>query len=188
MRTHHLSAGLLATAMCVNAACSDGKCDGAEALFEAPQILPSQAPVCLDRVDTVVGSVRTHPVLLSNYGKNALEIANAEIVDDLRGTFELQGIEPNRLASLEEAVAQVAYRPTEPGWDYAVLQVRSNAENYPTLRVAILARAVPANLDGGVYDPGEKPAESRGADGIAACEPRDAGAADGGGSLVQRCE
>ncbi len=73
----------------------------------------------------------------------------------------------------ESALFQITYSPTEPGWDEAVVVIESNAQNYPALRVSMLARAVPeaGTVDGGVsnWDAGPKPPEAVGSDGGETC-------------------
>jgi hypothetical protein len=137
----------------------DGDEDGG-VQFEKPQILPDNNPVCISDVDVEVGRSRNQPILLQNAGRQPLEIATATIAFDRRGHFTLNGPEPRSVLSTDFAAMQLRYAPRAPGWDAVIVQVTSNAENYPQLDVYVLARAVPAGLDGGVYDAGPRPADS----------------------------
>ncbi len=151
----------------------DGGADGG-IVFQKPQILPDNAPICLNFERTVAGEERGHNALLRNNGREQLVIQSATITDDLRGSFEFVGVEPKAVDSPESAVARFFYKPSEPGWDTALLRVMSNAENFPDLRIFILGRAEPANLDGGVWDAGPKPATA-GTGEDEACRVVDAG-------------
>ena len=161
------------------AACSGG--DGAADAgpeFERPQIWPDRAPLCLSYDLVRVGEVPSIPIQLENRGRQQLVIESAELVGDTRGFFTRRGPDRTVVETYDEALIQIDYRPTEPGWDYAELVIVSNAQNYPTLRVSVLARAAPeGDVDGGVssWDAGPKPAAATGADGGEACGELDAG-------------
>lgn len=156
--------------LAVGAGTSPSACKGGDdsldggVLYERPQIVPDNNPVCLSslRPPVQVGQVRAQNVLLQNEGKETLELASIEVVNDQRGHFMLSGVERMSIPSREFSIAQFRYAPTTPGWDTAALQIQSNAENFPRLDIYIVARAEPANLDGGVFDAGPRPMEAEG--------------------------
>lgn len=160
----------LASILVVVAACSGESGEDGGVLFELPQIVPEQTPLCLSYMDSVVNQPRTANLQLRNDGRQQLVIEGAQIVNDARSAFTVQGISPMTVESRESAIVQFIYQPPETGWDSAELMIASNAENYPMLRVFILARAVPQSLDGGVFDAGDKPMAARGPDGVYACD------------------
>lgn len=139
-------------------------------IYALPQIVPDNNPVCISRRHVEVGATWNQPILLRNDGKETLTLSGAALESDDRGHFTFQGPDITTVPSRELATFLLRYAPTEAGWDAVVLTVDSNAENYPHLRIFILARAEPPGLDGGAYDPGPKPMEA-----AAFCEEPDGG-------------
>lgn len=149
--------------------------------YEQPQIVPESNLLCLSYQELTAGETSEHYVLLSNLGRNPLLISGASVEDDLRGSFSIGGLRsvengdcteaaPCEVRSRQDAILQYRYAPTEPGWDATYLRVRSNAENYPNLRLFVLAKARPPGLAAGEpYDAGPKPAVAVGADGSESC-------------------
>ena len=160
---------LAVAAVGISSACSDEEGDIC-AEFSQPQIIPNEAPACLSDSPTVVGTVATRSIILQSRGSDPLVIetgADTRIEDDDRGHFSLLGIMPDSTVVCPETTfAGIEYRPTEPGWDAVNLIVRSNAQNFPTLRIFMLALAVPPNDPD--FDPGPKPDEAF-VDGVEAC-------------------
>jgi len=167
--------GLGALALSLNlTACSgdDGPVDAGPE-FELPQILPGRTPLCLSYTPTTVNDPKPFSLSVDNQGRQQLIISGARIEGDERGFFQIQGPDVMVVETYESALFQITYSPTEPGWDEAVVVIESNAQNYPALRVSMLARAVPeaGTLDGGVsnWDAGPKPPEAVGSDGGETC-------------------
>lgn len=154
-------------------ACSGGDGDtDAGPQFDRPQILPERGIVCLNFQTTPVDQPVSVPLAFRNFGQAQLVIDEIRLVGDDRGHFTLDG--PDKMVvefGDDSAFAQLVYRPGEPGWDDAFVEVISNAENFPLLRIAVLARATPAQLDGGAsdFDAGPKPPETFDPDGGETC-------------------
>ncbi len=150
-------------------ACSGDDGDGNEPQFEMPQILPDQSPICVSYREVNVGGELAHNVLLTNEGRQALMIMGGEITDDMEGNFVFDEARtsandpacsdaaPCSLEFDEQASVRFFYRPMSAGWHTANLVVRSNAENFPTLRTFILAKAAPMGEDPATWDAGPKP-------------------------------
>lgn len=177
--TRSLKFGLLSAALSLPvAACSgeDGPAD-AGPQYELPQIQPERSPLCLNYTPTTVNQPKTLPLAVDNRGRQQLVISGARIEGDERGFLSIDGPDVMVLETYESALFQITYSPTEPGWDEATIVVESNAQNYPVLRVSILARAEPeaSTLDGGVesWDAGPKPPEAVGTDGGETCSDDD---------------
>ena len=132
-------------------------------MFDRPQILPDRSPVCLSFQPTTVGQTQTQVVLLENQGKEQLVIGDVHIEEDLRDHLSVEGVAPKNVNTFDFAHVQLKYAPSSTasaaGWDLAYLEIQSNAENYGSLRIPILALAAPENppVD---WDPGPKPAEA----------------------------
>lgn len=149
--------------------------------FEQPQIVPQSNVLCLSYQELTAGTTSSHFVQLTNRGRDPLVIEGAEVENDARGAFTVDGIRtaagldcspaaPCSVPSTEDAILRFIYEPPAPGWDTADLRVISNAQNYPRLRLFVLARARPQDLDAGVpWDAGPKPANAVGADGSETC-------------------
>lgn len=179
---------LIMTLTALSLACGDSEDpSNEEPAFDLPQILPNTTVLCLSFEDTPVGPgtrryART--VQLTNAGRQDLVIESVEIEDPLRpATFEVDGVrdeESNdcpvgqcRVETNRDAFVRFFYTPTELGWDAAFIRVRSNAQNFPNLRVFVLATAIPPPPEDGeepqTYDPGPKPAIAQDADGNESC-------------------
>ena len=149
--------------------------------FEQPQIVPQSNVLCLSYQELTEGTRSTHFVQLTNRGRDPLVIERAEIENDMRGAFSVGDLRtasgtdctpsaPCSVSSTEDAIVQFFYEPPAPGWDTADLRVISNAQNFPRLRLFVLARARPASLDAGEpWDAGPKPDNAVGADGTETC-------------------
>lgn len=152
----------LSVGLCANFACSgESDTNNREPQFELPQILPERTPLCFSYSDTEVNTPRTLTLQVTNEGRQQLVISGARKEGDEREHFTIEGPDVMVVESLESALFQITYQPTEAGWDDFIVIIDSNAQNYPALRVSVLARAVPeaSTLDGGVesWDAGPKP-------------------------------
>lgn len=149
--------------------------------YELPQIVPNTNVFCLNYEDPPIEAMddRTFSVQLSNRGRQSLELGEAAVENDLRGSFELVAMKteagtdctadkPCFIETYQSAYLAFRYRPTAAGWDAADLRISSNAENYPRLKVFVLGLAYPDGAPSD-YDPGPKPDVARGADGAETC-------------------
>lgn len=160
-RTPSLAAlALVAGTALVWAACGGDDGDGEEVLFDKPQIVPDNNPVCVNYRTIEAGQEWRQPILVSNKGRETLEITSSTIASDTRSSFTMRGPDVSSVPSTEFAHYEVVYAPLEPGWDAIALQIESNAENYPRLDVYVIARAVPPGLDGGAWDAGPRPPQA----------------------------
>lgn len=151
---------LVVTFACALACSSEDGSDGG-VQYEKPQIVPASGnPVCLSMRRVEVGETVNQPLILRNDGRQTLMISTVTIQGDVRNHFTFQGPDVMTVESFDNALVQLRYAPTAPGWDAVRLEVTSNAENYPVLAVFILARAEPQGLDGGIADAGDKPMEA----------------------------
>lgn len=152
MRTAALGLSALLLAGCTKPAVDD---EGTP-ILELPQILIDIAPICLSYEPTTVGETRNYTSLLRNNGRQQLAIGEVTISGDERGFFQMVGVEPKLVDTLENAHAMIRYKPQAEGWDVAYLAITSNAQNYPLYRHLILALARPEGA-GDDWDPGPKP-------------------------------
>ena len=171
-----------------SSACDDAAAEDELVEFERPQIVPQSNVLCLSLSDEafVEGQAHDQFVQLTNRGRDPLLIEEARIEEDARGAFRVAQVRavgragdstidctvenPCAIGSTEDAVIRYVYEPPAPGWDTAEIWVRSNAQNYPRLRLFVLANARPADLDPDAsFDPGPKPANAIGADGSETC-------------------
>lgn len=146
-----------------------GEDDDDGVMFELPQILPDNSPICLSYSPTTVGQVVSHVALFRNDGRQQLVVESATITEDARGVFTVVGVEPKMVNTSEFTHVQLRYAPTATGWDSAFLRVMSNAQNFPNIRVFVLALAQPDNPMG--FDPGPKPAAAMPGTADEACRP-----------------
>lgn len=137
-------------------ACGNSSEDDTEPMFELPQILVDRSPICLSYEPATVGNTQSYVALFTNNGEQQLVIDEAVIEEDSRGHFSIAGVDPMQVNFTESSHVQLSYKPIAEGWDYAYLRVKSNAQNYPNLRVFVLALAMPDNPPMG-WDPGPKP-------------------------------
>lgn len=150
--------------------------------FDEPQIVPASNVLCLSYEDLAESSTTAHFVQLTNRGRQPLIIRGAEVAEeDVEGAFAVDKVRslsgqdctessPCWIASTEDAILRFLFMPKRPGWYTAILRVLSNAQNFPRLRLFVLARARPASLDAGVpFDAGPKPPNAVGADGSESC-------------------
>jgi len=128
-------------------------------MFELPQILAQDSPLCLSYEPTTLNETRSFATTLRNDGRQQLVISDGVISQDERGHFSLFGIEPKAVDTFDSAHVQIRYQPTAEGWDTALLEINSNAQNYPSYRIFILALGRPAGAPD-TWDPGAKPAEA----------------------------
>ncbi len=154
----------LSLGLCSTLACSgEPDTNNSEPQYELPQIFPERIPLCFSYSDTEVNTPSTLSLQVKNHGRQQLVISGARIEGDERGHFSVTDPDVMVVETFDTALFQVTYQPTEPGWDDVVVVIDSNAENYPALRVSVLARGVPeqGTLDGGVenWDAGPKPGE-----------------------------
>lgn len=150
-----------------------------EAGFERPQIIPDSNVLCLSYDDSLrAASPTEHFVGFTNRGRENLLVEGGRVEEDQRASFTvdllvndedvpcLEG-QPCPLRTGQDGFMKFTYHPETPGWDAAFLRIRSNAENYPDLRIFVLALARPDNDPS--YDPGPKPDLARGADNTETC-------------------
>lgn len=185
--SHRVLVGLATT---LASACGD-EASGPE--FELPQIVPQSTVLCLSYEETRVGRSYPYTLQLANAGRDQLVIERATIEgaeerDRARGAFAgltdeapaplavrtEDGIDcangsPCRIQTGGTALARFTYTPPSPGWDAGFIRVSSNAQNFPNLRVFVLALGLPADGPSDGYDPGMKPEIARGADGSESC-------------------
>ncbi len=157
-------------------------CGGAEddlIAFDRPQIVPESNVRCLSYNPVEAGSATFHDLQLTNRGRAPLRIEGAAVERDDRSAFDivqLRSVEgspcteaaPCSIRSAEDAFLRFRYRPPAAGWDAADLRVFSNAENFPRLRIFVLALAYPPG-EADAFDPGPKPDVAVGADGSETC-------------------
>jgi hypothetical protein len=141
------------------AACNSTTDDDMMPMFELPQILAQDSPLCLSYEPTTLSETRTFSTTLRNDGRQQLVISDVQITNDERGFFMLDGADPREVNTFEHSAVQFRYRPTTEGWDTALLEVTSNAQNYPSYRIFILALGRPAGAPD-TWDPGPKPDEA----------------------------
>ena len=139
--------------------CNSADTDDMMPMFELPQILAQDSPLCLSYEPTTLTETRTFATTVRNDGRQQLIISGGSITSDERGFFELAGIAPSEVNTFEFAHVQIKYTPTAEGWDTALLEIQSNAQNYPSYRIFILALGRPAGVDD-TWDPGPKPTEA----------------------------
>ena len=112
-----------------------------------PHICPSQSPVAYcERL--VLPTPHTTDLLLTNRGTELLEIDEVRIVGDARCSFrapeiDAVEIEPNFGAAL----VRIDYLPQISGDDLVLLEIDSNAVNFPTLRIGVCGRAIATSED-----------------------------------------
>jgi hypothetical protein len=149
-------------AMCfVFAACTNGNETDSGVTFQMPQVFPDINPLCITTMHVEVGKSFNQPILVQNLGRDPLMISGAEMFEDERNHFSIQGPDVMSVPERGFAAFQLRYSPTETGWDAASVRISSNAENYPILDVYVVALAEPAGLDGGSFDPGPRPERAR---------------------------
>lgn len=129
----------------------------------APAILPQQSPYDCGPVPIIgatadaekaLGQQRTFTIQLSNSGGRPLIIEQARILGDLRCSFSQPAIlRASAFSHGRSALLLIGYRPSAPGDDDVMLEVTSNASNFPVLHVPICGTG---------YDPaGERPEPRR---------------------------
>jgi hypothetical protein len=156
-------------ALVLSLACNQADDDDTGPQYELPQILAQDSPLCLSYEPTTLGETRSFATTLRNDGRQQLVIEDGEIIEDERGYFSLFGIDPKTVNTFEHAAVQIRYEPVEEGWDTALLEIRSNAQNYPTYRIFILALGRPEGAPD-TWDPGPKPEEAFASSGEEACK------------------
>ncbi|MBK8009883.1 MAG: hypothetical protein IPK13_00915 [Deltaproteobacteria bacterium] len=142
-------------------ACGGKDDDDDPIVYDKPQILPDNSPVCLNALEIKVDDDYGQNVILRNDGRQQLVIQEARISDASRDFFSIEDIVPKTVDTKDSAILRFHYAPTAPGWDTAFLNVISNAENFPTLRIFVLALAIPSDPEAAAeFDPGPKPDEA----------------------------
>lgn len=118
-------------------------CAGEE-MPEKPQIEPDRTKLQFGQEVGEAVYVGTRPVetlQLRNGGLEKLEIANVLISGPNTAQFKAE-IDKKSVESLQKAFVQVIYEPTQAGTHTATLEITSNAENTPALKVELSAKAV----------------------------------------------
>jgi hypothetical protein len=171
----------LLSAFSLSVGCGEDPDPGTQPQFEQPQILPDNSPICLSYNPVEVNRTQSQNVLLRNDGAQTLVIEGAAITADDDDRFDVAGVTPSEVNFRGTAVTQVRFSPTSPGWDTAFLEVTSNAQNFPLLRLFVLGLGLPEgftipnggdtykNIDDQVYDPGPRPSNAFDGDGNPAC-------------------
>jgi len=136
-------AGLLGLPGPLLPGCGDESGDGPT----EPRIVPQQSPYNLGVVPILGATAeeeqarqqeRSFTIQLANGGGERLEIATARILGDVRCSFSQPGIlRGTAFARGRSAVLLLGYRPATPGDDDVMLEVRSNAANFPVLLLPI---------------------------------------------------
>lgn len=166
---------LVAPAIFVATACGD---TAEESGFDLPQIVPDTNVLCLSYEPVDAGSVTQHFVQFTNRGRDDLTVEGGSVQNDLRSSFTVDAVvndadvpcqagQPCTLRTGQNGFLQFSYAPSNPGWDATDIRIRSNAQNYPNLRIFVLGLATPPNANN--YDPGEKPDVARSSDGNETC-------------------
>lgn len=147
----------LITLLFASALVACGESEDTDAQYEQPQAW-AQSPMCGLAWNAIeVGQTGAQDLAIRNEGNQTLVIESVEIQDEDKSGFleaELGTAEAEYKGS---ALVRVKFTPTEAGWDRALLVIKSNAQNYPTLKIPVLALAYPAGGNAASYDPGAKP-------------------------------
>lgn len=150
---------LIVCAAIAAASCGGKDDDEDPIVYDKPQILPDNSPICLNFDEVKTGDDYGHNVIVHNNGRQQLIIEEAHFSDASRDYFSIEGIDRMTVDSRDSAVLRFHYAPTEPGWDTAFLTITSNAQNFPTLKMFVLALAIPSDPEEAAeFDPGPKPA------------------------------
>jgi hypothetical protein len=125
---------------------------GSAQCYEPPQICPDLSPVAFCSREK--GSATPVNVLLNNRGETPMKITAVKVRGDTRCAFKRAQFAPMVGAVIEPRSSMVLrfqyVAPMEPGEDHAVIEVASDAENFPTLPIAVCGQSVNAGGGGGM--------------------------------------
>lgn len=118
-------------------------CAGEE-MPEKPQIEPDRTALQFGQEvgnAVYVGTSPSETLQLRNTGLETLQIANVTVSGPNADRFTAE-IDKKSVESLQRAFVQVVFNPTQAGDHTATLEITSNAENSPSLKIALSAKAV----------------------------------------------
>lgn len=119
--------------------------------FEQAQICPDLSPIAF--CTRTVNSTVAVNVLVNNRGELPMKITSIKVRGDTRCAFKRAQFAP-AVGSTIEAGGSMVLRfqyvgPAQPGEDHAVIEVTSDAENFPILPVAVCGKTVAPGQGGG---------------------------------------
>jgi hypothetical protein len=124
----------------------------AAACYEPAQVCPDLSPVAF--CSRVRGSTVAVNVLINNRGETPMKISAIKVRGDTRCAFRRAQFAPMVGSTIEprsSLVMRFQYvAPMEVGEDHAVIEVVSDAENFPTLPIAVCGQTVNAGAPGGM--------------------------------------
>ena len=88
-----------------------------------------------------VGTRPVETLQLKNGGLETLQISDVLVTGANAAQFKAE-IDKKTVESLQRALVQVVYEPTQPGAHTAMLEIKSNAANTPALTIELSAKAV----------------------------------------------
>lgn len=125
---------------------SEGQC------YDPAQICPDLSPIAF--CSRVVGSTVAVNVLLNNRGETPMKITSIKVRGDTRCAFKRAQFAPMIGTTIEPRSSMVMrfqyVAPMTPGEDHAVIEVASDAENFPTLPLAVCGKTVAAGQAAGM--------------------------------------
>ncbi len=123
-----------------------------QACYQPAQICPDLSPVAF--CSRTRGSTVAVNVLLNNRGESPMTITSIKVRGDTRCAFKKAQFAPMVGSVIEprsSMVVRFVYEaPMDPGEDHAVIEVASDAENFPTLPIAVCGQSVAAGQGGGM--------------------------------------
>lgn len=118
--------------------------------YRAAQICPDQSPFPF--CSRIINTSTDIPLILSNRGLAPLRISSVELLGDDNcafGTPTLHYGSPEVPMPLgtpipynKDAFVRISYRPKKAAADYTILRIKSNAENFPQLDIAVCGQGV----------------------------------------------
>jgi len=111
-----------------------------------PHLCPALSPIAY--CERLTGVVHSTDLVLSNRGTETIDIVDVRIRGDARCSFrppviDVMEIEP----SVGAAVIRIDYVPSSAGDDRAILEIESNAANFPLLEIGVCGRAIAGIAD-----------------------------------------
>lgn len=152
--------------------CDVNSPEGCRTAYQNAQICPDISPVgfCSRYVNKSVNT----DVVLFNRGLTGLRITSVTLEGDDNCAFVppklsfTAGEDGTIINYMRSEVIRLTYSPTKVAQDHAVLRIKSNAENFPDLNIAVCGQGLPANAppqgaDGGTCLQCNKPASTKAA-------------------------
>lgn len=125
---------------------------GNQACYEPAQICPDLSPIAF--CSRTRGSTIAVNLLLNNRGESPMTISSIKVRGDTRCAFKRAQFAPMVGTVIEprsSMVVRFVYEaPMEPGEDHAVIEVASDAENFPTLTISTCGQSVAPGQGGGM--------------------------------------